>query len=341
MKADLAQISRALDAADPAYRLFLLYGPDEAASRDLAGRLGRTAGGDAEKVDLTGSTLKADPALLADEAASFSLFGGARHIRVDPAGDEIFDAVQALMEAGSTGNPVIVVAGNLRKDSKLLKLALADARALAFVSYVPEGVKADQVAIEIARGLGLQLQGDAARQIVAANGADRALMSRELEKIALFVDATPEAPRPAGPDVIDAIGAANDESDVTAIVDAVLGGQTDRAAAELALIGQTEAIGVVRALLRRFAQIAPLRAEVAAGNSIDAVMASAGRAIFWKDQKVVAGLLGRWSPDAIATATLRLAAVERAFKRSGSPGMVIIGEEILAIARAAAARRRR
>lgn len=341
MKADLAQISRALETADPAVRLFLLYGPDESSSRDLAGRLGKKAGGDAERIDLTGAALKADPALLADEAASFSLFGGARHIRVDPAGDEILDAVQALLEAPATGNPVAVIAGNLRKDSKLLKLVLADPLSLAFVSYVPEGIKADQVAIEIARGLGVQLQADAARRIVLSNGTDRALMTRELEKIALFVDAMPEAPRPAGPDVLDAIGAANDESDVSAIVDAVLGGQTDRTSAELALIGQTEAIGVVRALLRRLAQIAPLRAEVAAGNSIDAVMASSGRGIFWKDQKVVSGLLARWSPDAIATATLRLAATERAFKRSGSAGMVMIGEELLAISRAAAARRRR
>jgi DNA polymerase-3 subunit delta len=341
VKADLAQMSRALDAADPAIRLFLLYGPDEASSRDLASRLGRTAAGDSERIDLAGPALKADPALLADEAASFSLFGGARHIRVDPAGDEILEAVQALLEAPSNGNPVIIVSGNLRKDSKLLKLILGDPNALALVSYVPEGPKADQVAIDIARGLGVQLQADAARRIVAANSTDRALMTRELEKIALFIDATPESPRAAGPDVLDAIGAANEESDVSAIVDAVLGGQTDRTSTELALLGTAEAIGVVRALLRRLAQIAPLRAEVAAGNSIDAVMASSGRSIFWKDQKVVSGLLARWSPDAIATATLRLAATERAFKRSGSAGMVMIGEELIAISRAAAARRRR
>ncbi len=341
MKAEAAQIARALDSADPAWRLYLLYGPDEAASRALGERLAKGLGADAERIDLAASTLKGDPALLSDEAASISMFGGPRYIRVDPAGDEIIDAVQALLEASSSGNPVVIISGNLRKDSKLLKLVLADPKSLAFVSYLPEGQKADQVAIEIGRALGVQLSPDVARRIVAANAGDRGLMSRELEKIALYVDASPEDPRPAGPDILDEIGAANDESDVSAIVDAVMGGDTARAAAELALIGQTEAIGVVRALLRRLAQIAPLRAEVAAGASIDAVMASAGRAIFWKDQKVVSGLLGRWSPETIATATLRLAAVERAFKRSGTAGMVLIGEELLAIARAAAARRRR
>jgi DNA polymerase-3 subunit delta len=341
VKADAAQIARALDAADPACRLFLLYGPDEASSRDLGTRLPRKLGADAERIDLTGSALKGDPALLADEAASISLFGGARYIRVDPAGDEIVDAVEALFEAGSAGNPVLVIAGNLRKDSKLLKLVLASPHGLAYASYQLEGMKADQAAADIARGLHLRLEGDAARRIAAATGADRALMTRELEKLSLYADATAEEPKTVDGAMLDAVGASTDEGDLSTIVEAVMGGQPDKVSSELSLISATEGIGLVRALLRRLAQIAPLRAEVAAGQSIDAVMGSAGRGIFWKDQKIVAGLLARWTPDAIATATQRLAEVERAFKRSGSVGMIAVEEEAITLARVAAAKRRR
>lgn len=340
MKADAGQVARALDKPDPAIRLILLYGPDESGSRALAARIDRAMGAEAERIDLTGGQLKDDPARLADEAASISLFGGARHIRVDPAGDEIIDAAEALLEATSAGNPVVVVAGNLRKDAKLVKLALASGSALAFASYLPEGRQADQVATEIARDLGLRLDPRAAQALVAATNADRGLMARELEKLALFLDASPEAPQPADMAALGAIGAANDESDLGAIVDAVMGGRPAEAAAELALISPNEAIGVVRALLRRIAQVAPLRAAVAGGQSIEAVMGGAGKAIFWKDQKVVAGLLQRWSPERLATATTRLAALERAYKRSGTAGMVLIGEELLTIARAAAAQRR-
>lgn len=340
MKADAGQIARALDKPDPAVRLFLLYGPDESGSRMLASRIDKAFGADAERIDLASGQLKSDPALLADEAASISLFGGARHIRVDPATDDVIDAVEALMEAPSAGNPVVLVAGNLRKDAKLVKLALASPAALAFASYVPEGAQADKVAMDIAREHGLRLEPRAAQALVSATNADRALMSREIEKLALYLDASPEDPKLADTAALAEIGAANDESDLSAIVDAVLGGRPERAAAELALIGATEGISLVRALLRRLAQIAPLRAEVAGGQSVDAVMASSGRGIFWKDQKVVSGLLQRWSPDRIATATTRLAALERAYKRSGTAGMVLIGEEILTIARAAAAGRR-
>ena len=340
MKSTPEQIARALDKPGPDCRLYLLYGPDESGSRAIAQRIDKALGADAERIDLSSAALKGDPALLADEAASISLFGGARHIRIDPCDDAAIDAIEALLEASSAGNPAVAIAGNLRKDSKLLKLALAHPHAMAAASYLPEGRKADEVAIEIARELGLRLQNDAARAIVAATNADRALMTRELEKLAMFVDATPEEPKSADAAALAQIGAVSDESDTSALVEAVMGGRPDLAAAELALIGATEAIGVVRALFRRLAQIAPLRAAVAEGSSIDAVMAGAGKAIFWKDQKIIAGFLARWTPATIATATLRLAKLERAYKRSGTAGLVLVSEELLTIARAAAVKRR-
>ena len=52
MKANRAQIERALDSATTDIRAFLLYGPDESQSRDLAARIGRRLGPAAERVDL-------------------------------------------------------------------------------------------------------------------------------------------------------------------------------------------------------------------------------------------------------------------------------------------------
>ena len=71
-------------------RFFLLHGPDESGSRGA----GQGAGARRWAPRRSGSTsagaeLKADPARLADEAASISMFGGARWILVEPAGDEI------------------------------------------------------------------------------------------------------------------------------------------------------------------------------------------------------------------------------------------------------------
>ena len=131
MKANKAQIERALKAPDSEIRFVLLHGPDEAGSRALVKVLGTAMGADAEKIELGGAELKADPARLADEAASISLFGGTRYIVVEASGDEVLAAVEALIEAPTAGNPVAVVAGALKPSSKLLKLAIADRSALA------------------------------------------------------------------------------------------------------------------------------------------------------------------------------------------------------------------
>ena len=63
-------------------------------------------GPDAERIDLDGQTLRDDPARLADEAASFSMFGDKRCIRITGMGEESLPALNALLEAEAAGNPV-------------------------------------------------------------------------------------------------------------------------------------------------------------------------------------------------------------------------------------------
>ena len=338
MKANRGQIERALDAAADSIRLFLLYGPDESASRELAARLGKSLGPDAERIDLSGAALKADPARLTDEAAAIALFGGRRPIRVDHAGDEILAAVEALLEAPVAGNPVAVVAGALRKESRLVKLALAHPAVLATASYAPEGGDADRLVLAMAREHGLSMRPDVAHRIAAGMVGDRALIARELEKLALFLDAATERPGEVTHAALDALGAEADEGDLSRLVDAVLGGKVDVAEAELArLVGDgMDAVPICRAMLRRLHVLAELRGAVADGNGVEPVMTAGGRSLFWKDKAAVSGQLARWRPHDIATALERFLQAEREVKRPGGAGLVAVGEELLKIGRAAA-----
>lgn len=338
MKANKAQIERALRAPTAATRLFLLYGPDEAGSRALMKLLASTMGADAERVDLSGAELKADPARLADEAASMSLFGGARYVVVEPAGDESLAAATALVEAAEAGNPVVLLAGALKPTSKLLKLALAAPTALAFASYVPDGRDADKLVLDAARGYGLTLRPDLARRIADATGGNRALIANELEKFALFVDAAPDRPETIDHDVVDALGAASEEADLSRLVDSVHGGDAAVLQAELLRLSSEgiEGIPLIRAVLRRMTLLARLRAEVERGNSVDTIMASQGRSLFWKDKEAVGRQLGRWRSELLAKAIGRLLEAERQAKASGSLGTVAIDEEFFVICRQAA-----
>jgi DNA polymerase-3 subunit delta len=337
VKAAKGQIERALRA--PAeWRFFLLYGPDEAGSRALAKLAAAGAGADAERVDLSGAELKGDPARLADEAASISLFGGARYVVVEPAGDECVAAVEALVSAPAAGNPVVLVAGGLKPTSKLLKLALAAPSALVHASYAPEGQEAERLAIAMGRELGLILRPDLARRLADGCSGNRAILASELDKLALFVDASPERPQPIDHDALDAIGAVAEEGDLSRLVDSVGGGRPDALGAELARLSSEgiEGIPLIRAVLRRMTLLARLRAEVERGKGVDAVMASQGKSLFWKEKPAIGQQLGRWRSDLLAKSVGRLLEAERQAKASGGLGTPAVNEELFAICRQAA-----
>ncbi len=110
VKANANQIRQALGRPSADIRLYLLHGPDEAGASELARILANAMGQEAERIDLDSATLKSDPARLTDEAASMSLFGGPRHIRIASVGEEGLAAFTALLEAESAGNPVVAIA---------------------------------------------------------------------------------------------------------------------------------------------------------------------------------------------------------------------------------------
>ncbi len=338
MKASRAQVERALASAGADTRLFLLYGPDEAGSRALAARLAAAMGADSERIDFSGADLKEDPARLSDEAASISLFGGARWIMVDQAGDEIVDAVSALLDSPAAGNPVVVVAGALRATSALVKVALAAPTALVFASYPPDAGEASRLVKELGRGLGLVIRGDVARRIAEDAGGNRAVIEQEIVKFALYLDVSLQAPQGLDHDVLDAVGASADEGDLSRLVESVMTGDAATLEVEIGRLraqGQ-EGITLIRALLRRLALLARLRAEVEQGNSVAAVMASSGKSLFWKEKPSISKEIGRWRSDLIARAVGRLIEAERDVMRPGGPGIVAAEASMFAICRQAA-----
>jgi DNA polymerase-3 subunit delta len=339
VKAKRPEIERALRAPSD-YRFFLLHGPDEAGSHSLARLAAVGAGEGAERIDLSGAVLKADPARLADEAASISLFGGARYILVQPAGDESLAAVEALLEAPAAGNPVLLVAGALKPASKLLKLALATPAALAFASYAPEGQEAERLVVDMARSEGLSVRTDVARRLADACAGNRFILALELQKLALYLDAAPERPQPLDHEALDAVGAAAGEGDLSRLVDSVGNGNAAMLQAELLrLSGEgVEGVSLIRAVLRRMSLLARLRAQVERGNSPGAVMASHGRSLFWKEKDSVGRQLSRWRPEALARSISRLLDAERQVKASGGLGARAVDEELFAICRQAARR---
>jgi len=335
VKANKASIGRAVDQPSSEVRFYLFHGEDESQSRALADRLVEALG--ATKFVVSAGTIKSDPAALVDEAGALSLFGGRRAIWIEPASKDIELGVAALLEGAETESPVVAIAGALPASSPLRKLAESSRLALAYAAYLPEGQDAERMVADVGRRFGLKVSGPVAARIAESAGNDQAIVAQELQKLALYLGASPEAPRELDHDAIDAVGAESAEGDFMRLADLALSGEMGELAEQLARLpaAGSEAIPVIRSLQRRILMLAPLRARVERGERLDAVMTSIGKALFFKDQAKVRRMLSKWSAEGLATAADRAGRLERSLMFSPAPDRESLGEELLAIARKA------
>jgi DNA polymerase-3 subunit delta len=334
VRAAKGSIARTVDQPPPHVRFYLLFGPDEGQSRALGERLLKALG--ASRFVIASGSAKSDPAILADEASAMSLFGGPRGIWIEPAGDEIAPAVESLLSAPASESPVIAIGGALKKTSALLKLADGHPSALVHASYVPEGQNAERMVSDVGRTFGLRMAQAVAARIADACASDQAIVGKELEKLALYVGASPETPKELDHAALDAVGAAMPEGDFLRLADVALAGDLRQLARELAQLsdGGSEAIPVIRSMQRRLLTMAPIRARVERGEAVGAVMASMAKSMFWRDKELLGPLLETWDAKGIETLFDRASKLERQLMLAGTPASEALGEELVAIARA-------
>lgn len=338
MKASTAQLRAAFDRADPAIRLYLLHGPDESGARALIERLARALGPDAERIDIDPQALKSDPARLATEAASLSLFGGRRYVMLSGIGDDSVAALTELLAVERAGNPVVAIAPTLKATSKAVKLALGSPAAMAHACYPPNAADFDRLAAALASEHGLRTTGRTATRLVAASGGDRAVLTREIEKIALYLDAAPDRPVALEDAAIDAIGADLGDAEIGSAVEAAIAGDAAALGSEIARLNEAGVamVPVVRSLIRRLSTIAELRGEVDRGSTIDDAIER--HKIFFKEKPATARALRAWSLPRLTGAIDHLRQAERAMMTSQSAGPLLCEVACLAVARAGRAR---
>jgi DNA polymerase-3 subunit delta len=338
VKASKSSIGRSVDQPDPTIRFYLFLGPDEAQARALAARLLEGLG--AVKSVLSASAVKATPALLVDEAAALNLFGERRLIWIEPAGNDIVEALEALFAADRVESPVAAIAGVLTKSSPLLKMAETSKLALAFAAYAPEGDDAVRLVADLGRRVGLKIAPPVGARIADACGNDQAIIAQELEKLALFIAASPHSPKELEHEAVDAIGADNSESDLLRLADLALLGKTSELGEAIAGLSAngSDAIPAIRSLQRRLLMLAPARSRVERGERVDGVMASLGRSVFWKDKPAIERMLRTWSAADLGAIAQRAGALERKLMFGPVPAKEALGEELVTIARKARSR---
>lgn len=323
-------------------RMFLIFGPDETAAHAIAINLSKKLS-DMERVDIDSDALKNDPALLADEASSQSLFGDKRYIRLTMKRDEAIGAVENFMEADTIENVVIATAGNLTKASKLRKLAEKSGQIAFHICYQAGEKELVPILISNAKEKGLRLDRALASQIAKGCNYNRVLSLIEIEKLSLFYDADPAReliePLTADFEKLSADAAADNQGD---LVNALLTGNIKKSGDEILQAREIglNAVSIIRALQRRITMLAAMRTQVDNGASPSDV-ASRNPAVFWKEKELMAVQLSTWTSQrlsALVTHLLNMESNVMAAKADFSD--ILLEQELMRICRAAAKARR-
>src|SRR5690606_32500390 len=129
--------------------------------------------------------------------------------------------------------------------------------------------------------------GDIAERIARGAGLDTRLAQSEIDKLALYLDASPAAPKTVDAAVLDAIAAPTEDDGFQPVVNAVLGGQTAKLAHEMRRIHELgiNPVGLLLAFERRAAQLAELAARLGPrGDAMAFIEAeSKARRVFFRD----------------------------------------------------------
>ncbi|MEQ1640755.1 MAG: DNA polymerase III subunit delta [Novosphingobium sp.] len=324
-------------------RVFFFCGPDEAGANDAAHTIAGLLKDPGERIELSGAELKRDPVRLGDEARSTSLFGDSRHIWVRASGDEAHDAVENLLEGDVEGCPVLIIASSATDKSRTAKLLAARPDALVAMFWPPDLRSVAGAVRDMADAAGVQLGGDLADRIARASVLDTRIAQSEVNKLALYLDASPQTPRRADAAALDAIGAKTDDDGFASLVSVVLGGEVAKLAPELHRMRELglSPVGVLLAFERRAAQLVQLAARMGPRGNVPSFIKAevAAKRVFWKDDRDLTAQLERWRGPRLARLVDKLVGLHRALLADSRNAELLFSQGLAEIARAADQRR--
>lgn len=336
MKATQSTFAGVAAKAAASAKVFFFCGPDEAGAHDAASRILSLLDAPGERIELSGAELKRDPVKLGDEARSNSLFGDTRHIFVRAQGDDAHDAVEVLLGGDVEPCPVLIVAMGATDKSRTAKLLADRPDALVAMFYPPDLRAVTQAVRNMADGAGLRMGSELAERIARGCGLDTRLAQSEVTKLALYLDATPASPRTVERNALDAIGAQTEEDGFTPLVNAALGGETDKIAGEIRRMRELglSAVGLLLAIERRAAQLAGLSAKLGPRGDIAALLDA--ERVFFKDKPALNNQLRRWRGRALERLLAKLLQLHRDMLTHSQDAELLLAQSLGEITRMAA-----
>lgn len=340
MKLNRNDITAQVRQLNPAYRAVLIYGRDEGLVRERADKIAKQIVEDLrdafQVASIEPDRLKAEPYLLADEAAAISMMGGRRVIRVDGAGENVTEAAKSFLANPVGDGLVIITAGGIRATSALVKLFNSAKNAAAIACYEDNQGDLQNLIFEVMGKYNLNMEPDVTAYLQNNLGSDRLISRGELEKLALYMGQSDDRLTVALKDARACVG---DSGTLTLdmIATATTGG-------DLKLLDETlfkafnrgeNAIPILRNVARRLQKLHLVRGSMDKGISADQAVKTVVYNPYSPEKKSLMGQLGKWSTAKLSNALEIVMEAEADCKITGLPTEAICARACLRIANAA------
>lgn len=314
--------------------LALVYGPDAGLVQERAEKLLKSVVPDLTDAfnvaDLSESTLLADPARLADEAAAISMMGGRRVVRVRGAGNDLADLLESFADDPRGDALVVIEAGDLAKTSALRKIFDAHKTAVAVQCY-PDSVRdLGDVVRDALRAEGLSIAPDALEDAVSRLGSDRGVTRREIEKLLLYMHGKKQVT------LEDVRAVMGDEAEARSesACDAAAGGDLVKLDRELERLWVSDVAPaqVLRSAMGHFQRLVQARESANRGEAIDNVMKRLRPPVHFSRATAFKNQAQRWNTDKLGEALDMLLDAESLTRTTGVPAEAVTGRVLMNIA---------
>lgn len=253
----------------------LIHGADEAAVALLGSQVAKALGGETQRVDIAAS--KEQPGLFMDQFLSLSLLGDRQVLLVEPADDNGLKFLEPVIQHATPANFVIALAGNLGKTSKLRVAAEASALFQSLVIYEEDEGRMRPRIAKLLEAQGLRWGEGAEDEFYASAGSDRAIVTREAEKLALYCFGQTQI----AVEDVQAICGNTAEYDTDEVIDGILSGDLESVDRITQSLG-----GELRSFFALFQlhlnKLQALRIEMERGMNADTAIRNAKPPIFFK-----------------------------------------------------------
>ncbi len=336
VKPSAAQIPALLANPPADLAVMLIFGADEGLVRERAETVTRAILGGAvddpfRLAQMSGDEARQDPARLADEYASLSLIGGRRVVRVREAGDALAKTIDYILTLPRGDTLILLESGALDARSALRKSCEAAAHVAAIPCYSDGPAELARLIRETLGGHRIRIDDDSVQYLVAHLGNDRMVTRQELEKLTLLAG---DGGTLSFAEVVASIGDSSSLAIDDVVFDALEGNPAGAAEGlDRLFLEGTSAVTILRAALRHGHRLHLAAAQVAAGQSLDAVIRGLRPPVFFKLEPRFRSQLKAWPPRRIERLLSLLNTAEVNCKRTGFPEDTICRQALLSAGR--------